>query len=136
MKPKKRGGKMKKKTIELQVLPIKELEILSHVARVQKILKLVRDGKIVLLDGRLDPVDEAELIKGTMKHVDKEFQGIELGVLTLGDKQKSLGGRVKSFLEKLILGYHRGITIIGPANIIQEIKQDPDKAILLMELKK
>jgi hypothetical protein len=27
----------------------------------------------------------------------------------------------------MVLGDRRGMTIIGPANVVQEIKQDPDK---------
>ncbi|MCD6589734.1 DUF2073 domain-containing protein [Candidatus Woesearchaeota archaeon] len=126
----------RKNTIEIQVLSMKELKGLSHVARVHKILNMVKEQRILLLDGNLEPSEEAELIKDTMKQVDRKFPGIEIGVLRIGEKDRTIGTRIREFFEKLLFGHKKGITIIGPANIVREIKQDPDKAILLMELKK
>ena len=125
-----------KKTIEIQVVSLKELKELSYVARVKKILNIVKEQKILLLDGDLAPEEEAELIKDTMKQVDKKFPGIEIGVLRLGKQEEGLKARIRGILEKLILGHRSGITIIGPANLVKEIKQDPERATLLMELKR
>ncbi len=125
-----------KKTIKIKVISLNQFRGLSTVAKAQKIINFVKEDTILLLDGRLDPKEEAELIKSTMRYVDKSFPGIEIGVLYLDNEKKTFFEKIRDLLGAFLLGYKRGITIIGPANVVREIKKDPDKAILLMELRK
>ena len=129
-----KGGNKSKMALTLQFVPYSEIEDLSSLGRIKKLLKMAKEDKIVLLEGRLKKDEEAELIKTTMEEINEEFKGIELGIIypgkgTAGDIMK----RVKSNLANILLGDRIGLTIIGPASIVKEIKKDPDKIQLLMK---
>lgn len=113
--------------LTLQFIPYHEIEDISSQQRVDKLLEVVKNDKIIVLEGRLRSEEEAELIKRTMESIDQKFTGIELSVVYPEQKNSSLHKRLKQLLVSMILGDRRGLTIIGPANIVKEIKQDPDK---------
>lgn len=121
--------------LTLQFVPYNELEDLSEDDKINKLLGIVRENKIVLLEGRLKQEEEASLISRTMEEVDEGFKGIELSVLN-PEKQHDFFGALKHKLGVLLLGNRKGLTIIGPANIIKEIKKDPDKIQLFTNDKK
>ncbi len=117
--------------VTLQLLPYSELEGLSSVGKIRKLLNIAKEDKIVLLQGRLTSEEEAELIKVTMEEINSEFKGIELAVIN-SDLDKLAGlSKLKHSLANAILGDRSGLTIIGPATIVKKIKQDPDKIELL-----
>ena len=122
---KKRGkiGKM----LTLQFIPYSEIAGLNSEDRIKRLLELVKDEKIILLEGRLKETEEAELIKKTMESINEKFTGIELGVVNPHGKDISIYRQLQKILVRLLLGNREGFTIIGPANIIKEIKKDPDK---------
>ena len=111
----------------LQFIPYHEIEDLSSMKRVHKLLKVVKNDKIIVLEGRLRREEEAELIKQTMESINKEFTGIELSVIYPEQKNSSIHKRLKQLFVNMVLGDRRGLTIIGPANVVKEIKQDPEK---------
>lgn len=111
----------------LQFIPYNEIENLSSSRRISKLLNLVKDEYIVLLEGRLKKEEEAELIKLTMENIDKDFKGIEIGVIYPDNKKKDFLSSLKLGFVNLLLGDRRGLTVIGPATVVREIKQDPDK---------
>ncbi len=114
--------------LTLEILPYSEIEELSSVGRIRKILTIAKEDKIVLIQGRLTKEEEAELIKVTMEEINKDFKGIELAVLyPNSQKPKKLMDKVKNSIANIILGNSQGLTIVGPANIIKEIKKDPNK---------
>ena len=113
--------------LTLQFIPYTEIENLSSSKRVTKLLKLVKSEKIILLEGRLRSEEEAELIKRTMESISSKFSGIELSVVYPEHKNMAFFKKIKQTIINLVLGDRRGMTIIGPANVIKEIKQDPDK---------
>jgi len=113
--------------ITLQFVPYYEIAQLPSAKRVKKLLKIVKDNKILLLEGRLKKQEETELIKKTMELIDDDFKGIELGVIYPDAKDADLFFKLKKRLINLLLGDRHGLTIIGPATIVKEIKQDPDK---------
>jgi uncharacterized protein len=119
--------------VTIQFIPYSKIEALSTGERIQRILKEAKAGKIVLLEGRLRPEEEAALIRTTMEQIDKQFKGIELAVVQPSGKHTELGGRVKLALSRLLLGNRTGFTIVGPAAIVKEIKKDPEKIELLMK---
>jgi len=119
---------VEKKMLTLEILPYSEIEELSSVGRIRKILTIAKEDKIVLIQGRLTKEEEAELIKVTMEEINKDFKGIELAVLyPNSQKPKKLMDKVKNSIANIILGNSQGLTIVGPANIIKEIKKDPNK---------
>ena len=120
--------------ITLQFVPYYEIAQLSSAKRVTKLLNIVKDNKILLLEGRLKKQEETELIKRTMELIDDDFKGIELGVVYPDKKDTDFIFKIRKHLVNLILGDRHGMTIIGPATIVKEIKQDPDKIQLLTNI--
>ncbi len=119
--------------LTLQFIPYTEISNLSSEKKIQKLLKIVRDEKIVLLEGKLGSAEKSELIRKTMEEIDDKFKGIEIEDLDLERKDKALIEKMRSVLINFILGSRKGLTIIGPASIIKEIKKDPDKIQLFTE---
>ena len=119
--------------LTLQFVPFSEIETLSAVGRIRKLLNIAKENKIVLLQGRLKREEEAELIKATMEEINEEFKGIELGVIHPDSKNLRGIQKVRNDFYNFLLGDRQGITIIGPASIVKDIKKDPHKIQLLTE---
>src|SRR3989338_10154240 len=82
MVEKKRNQKIK--GFSIQFLPYSEIRTLDSNERIKKILKIVLDNNILILQGRLTSEEETRLIGDTMAmagHV-KSFKGIELAVIS------------------------------------------------------
>ena len=116
--------------LTLQFVPYSSIEGLSSLGRIKRLLKMAKENKIVLLEGRLKKEEEAELIKATMEEINASFKGIELAVLNPESKGSSLG-KFRNELAGFLLGDRTGLTIIGPASIVKAIKRDPNKIELL-----
>lgn len=123
--------------VTLQIMPYSEIEHLSSLSRIRKILNVAKDEKIVLIQGRLKKEEEAELIKTTMEEIDRNFKGIELAVI-YPNEEKDIGviGTFKNTIINKLLGDRQGLTIVGPANIVKQIKKDPKKIELLTNEKR
>ena len=119
--------------LTLQFIPYTEMEGLDSSKRLSKLMKAVKANKIVLMEGRLKSEEEAELIKKTMEEISPSFKGIELSVVNTASVDAGFLKKIKSKIINVLLGNRHGFTIIGPAKIIKEIKQDPDKIQLLTE---
>lgn len=81
------------------------------------------------MEGRLKPNEETDLIQRTMENLSKDFKGIELCTVYPNVKDKFL----KGLLVNILIGDRTGLTVVGPANIVKEIKRDPNKILLLTE---
>ncbi len=115
--------------LTLQYVPYREIQELSSVGKIRKLLNMVsKENKIVLLEGRLKKEEEAELIKATMEEINHSFKGIELAVIN----PSAQGNIIRSNLFNFLLGDRQGFTIIGPASIVKNIKKDPDKLQLFL----
>jgi hypothetical protein len=119
--------------LTLQFVPYAEIEGLSLAQKIKKLIDVVREDKIVVLEGRLKKQEEADLIKMTMEAIDEKFKGVEISVIYPESKSSDLMKKMKSGLASLLIGDRRGLTIIGPATIVKDIKKDPDKIQLLTE---
>ena len=119
--------------LTLQFVPYVEIESLSSVKRVQKLLSIVKNNKIILLEGRLRSHEEAELIRKTMEEIDDQFKGIELSVINPERHNMAFLKKVHNIFMNMLLGNRVGFTIIGPATIVKEIKQDPGKIQLFVQ---
>lgn len=118
--------------VTLQLVPYSEIELLSSLGRIRKLLNIAKEDKIVLLQGRLKKEEEAELIKVTMEEINKDFRGIELAVVDSANNSRLNGfNKVRASVVNALLGERQGLTIIGPASIVKEIKRDPTKIELL-----
>lgn len=120
--------------LTLQFMPYSDIETLTSKERIEKLLSIVKEEKIILLEGKLRPQEEAELIRRTMESIDENFTGIEISPLDVASKSdQAFFQKLKTRLIGLILGNRQGLTIIGPASIVKEIRKDPDKIQLLTE---
>ena len=135
MVAKKTSRQKKIKGFAIQFMPYSEIKNLGSTDRIRRILDIAFSNSILILQGRLKPEEETRLIEDTMAmigHV-KNFKGIELAVISSHEK-KSYFDRVKSNIAIKLSGADLGaITIIGPASVVKEIKQDPKKIELLMK---
>ena len=119
--------------ITIEFVPQSEVANLSSLGRIRKLLKLAKEDKIVMLEGRLKPEEEAELIKMNMEEIDDEFKGIEFAVINPEDEKPDFLKKIRLNLVNVLLRYRPGFTIIGPASVVKEIKKDPHKIELFMK---
>ncbi|MBI4146155.1 DUF2073 domain-containing protein [Candidatus Woesearchaeota archaeon] len=122
--------------VTLHIVPYTEIETLSSLGRIRKLLTIAKENKIVLLQGRLRKEEEAELIKTTMEEINKEFKGIELAVINPSQTAQDGLQKFKHDLVGLFLGEQQGLTIIGPSTIVKSIRKDPTKIELLTQERK
>ena len=59
--------------------------------------------------------------------LNEEFKGIELAVIDEEEEVTTGLSWIKQGLINHFLGDRQGLTIIGPASIVKEIKKDPKK---------
>jgi hypothetical protein len=123
------------KGLSLQVIPFSEIAEMTISERVKRILGLVMDNKIALVQGRLRAEEEARLIEDTMALVDhvKNFKGIELAVISPDLKDAGFMMKIKNEIAKTLIGDNNALTIVGPGSIIKEIKRDPRKIELMFK---
>tara|TARA_Y100000034_G_C6826195_1_gene372506 strand:+ start:188 stop:574 length:387 start_codon:yes stop_codon:yes gene_type:complete len=117
--------------LSIEFIPYSEIESLTSVGRIRKLLKLAKEKKIVLLQGRLKKDEETELIKTTMEEINKDFKGIELAVVYPEKKNVDFLNKAKNAFFNAIMGDRLGFTVIGPATVVKEIKRDPNKIQLM-----
>jgi hypothetical protein len=121
--------------VSLQFIPYAEIAYLTSFQRVKKLIDTVSNDKILLIQGKLHPDEEADLIQEAMKkiRVSSKFKGIELATFT--PRARHLG-MFQNFREKLAVtffGDRDVLTVIGPAAIVTEIKKDPTKLELFLK---
>ena len=118
----------------IQFLPYSEIRDLDSNRRIRKILDIVLENNILIIQGKLKAEEEARLIGDTMAmigHV-KNFKGIELAVISGNGKEGFFGKMGKGIANVLAGGDFSAITIIGPASIVKEMKRNPKKIELLL----
>ncbi|HLC55302.1 MAG TPA: DUF2073 domain-containing protein [Candidatus Nanoarchaeia archaeon] len=113
--------------LTLQFVPYSDIERLDSSARIRKLLNIVKEEKIVLMQGRLRPEEETGLIEKTMESIRNKFTGIEICTIYPEEVSADLFGRLKKEFYKALIGDREGITVIGPATLIKEIRRDPNK---------
>ncbi len=115
-------------------MPYSEISKLETVERIKKLLRIILDNKVVILQGRLKPEEESRLIEDTMIMIGniKGFKGVELAVISQDSETKTMVDRVKFGLAKALVGQQDAITVIGPASIVKEMKKDPKKLEVMM----
>jgi hypothetical protein len=119
--------------LTLQYIPYSQIEKLNSAKRIAKLINIVKQDNIVFMEGRLTKEEEAELIKKTMEEISAKFTGIEIA--TVYPEKDDMAGFKKLFAN-FLLGNRQGMTIIGPATIVKQIKKNPEKIQLLTQDKK
>ncbi|MFA5258445.1 MAG: DUF2073 domain-containing protein [Candidatus Pacearchaeota archaeon] len=124
----------KLKGLTLHFMPYSEIAKLETVERIKKLLKLILDNKVVIIQGKLKPEEESRLIEDTMIMIGniKGFKGVELAVIAQDSSDKTVFDKFKFGLAKALVGQQDALTIIGPASIVKEMKKDPKKLEVMM----
>ena len=122
------------KGFSIQFLPFSEIKGLNSDERIKKILGIILDNNILILQGRVTASEEARLIGDTMAMIGhiKSFRGIELAVIAGNGKEGFFGKMGKGIANALAGGDFSAITIVGPASIVKEMKRNPKKIELLL----
>lgn len=129
--------KKNSKDLTIHFMPYSEIAKEDTIHRIKKILGLILDNKLIILQGRLKPEEESKLIETTMTLIGnvKGFQGVEISTLSGDSENKNLFDRVRHNIAKILVGEQDAITLIGPASLVKEIKKDPKKIELMLERK-
>ena len=122
------------KGLTLHFMPYSEIAKLDTVDRIKKLLKIILDNKVVILQGRLKPEEETRLIEDTMIMIGsiKGFKGVELAVISPDSENKGFFEKMRFGIAKALVGQQDSLTIIGPASVVKEMKKDPKKLEVMM----
>lgn len=117
----------------MQYVPFEEVSNLDSERKIQKLIRIVKQNKLVLMEGTLTSQEEADLIEETMESIDSKFKGVEITSFNpLEKNNKQIQDKLKQKFMEMIWGRRRGLTIIGPANIVREIRKDPNRIQLFL----
>jgi hypothetical protein len=121
--------------LTIQFLPYSEIENLSSGDRIKKILDIILDNKLVVIQGKLKSEEEARLIEDTMALVGriKGFKGVELAVISPDVRRRDVLSQLKHGIANALVGNTESLTVIGPASIIKEMKKDPRKLEIIQK---
>jgi len=136
------------KKIKMDFVSATMLNDKSGKKKINFILSKVKDGSILVVDGVLKPEEEIDLIKETMRRVDDGFPGIEVcslkkqakGWQQFFDVLSDRSEKVQDIIWRGITGkpinkgLKTGLTLIGPAKIIKDVKKNPDSFSVLAEV--
>jgi hypothetical protein len=105
--------------IAFNLISRQKLGGLTSDEKLKFILKEVKNGKILVLEQGLTPMEQTSLIERTMKEIEQDtFIGVEM---------EGYGEDRPTFLQKLFgLTKRPRLTLIGPANLLKMIKKDND----------
>jgi hypothetical protein len=131
---KKLKKKAKEKDLTIHFMPFSEIAHLGSLDRIKKIMGLILENRLIILQGRLKPDEETKLIENTMTLIGniKGFQGVEISTLS-GDNEKTLFDRLRHNIVRILIGEQDAVTLIGPATIVKEIRKDPKKIELILK---
>jgi hypothetical protein len=134
---KKKGKRISKKDKELTIhfMPYSEIAHEDAIGRIKKIMGIVLKGKIIILQGKLRPDEEARLIENSMTLIGniEGFQGIEIAGLSGENENRGLFEKVRHNIARILVGEQDAITIIGPASVVKDITKDPKKIELMLQ---
>jgi len=134
-KKKRISKKSEKGNLTIHFMPYSEIAKEDTTGRIKKILGVILQNKIIILQGRLNPEEETRLIENTMTLVGniKGFQGIEIATISNDNEHRTLFEKVRRNIAKILVGEQDAVTIIGPANLVKEIKRNPKKLELMLK---
>ena len=119
--------------VTFQFIPYQDMENLTSAKRVNKLLNIVKEDNIVIMEGRLRKEEEADLIEITMEEISPKFKGIELSVIYPNKENQDAFQRLRDTFVNMLLGDRIGLTIIGPASLVKKIEKNPDKIELFTQ---
>jgi hypothetical protein len=105
--------------IAFNLISRQKINALTTEEKLNFIIKEVKNGKILVLEQGLTPVEQTSLIERTMKEIEHDtFIGVEM---------EGYGEDTPTFFQKLFgMAKRPRMTLIGPANLLKMIKKDSD----------
>jgi hypothetical protein len=130
----KKEVKRKENDLTIHFMPYSEIAKEDSLGRVKKLMGLILENKIIILQGRLKPEEESKLIETTMTLIGniKGFQGVEISTLS-GQEDQTAFDKIRHNIARILVGEQDAITLIGPASSVKEIKRDPKKIELMLK---
>jgi hypothetical protein len=124
-----------KSNLTIHFMPFSEIAKEDAIGRIKKIMGIILDQKIIILQGRLKPDEEVRLIENSMTLIGniKGFQGIEIAAISGDSEYEGVFHKVRHNLARILIGEQDAITIIGPASVVKDIKRDPKKIELMLQ---
>lgn len=131
------GRRSKKDDLTIHFMPYSEIAREDAIGRVKKIMNVVLDGRIVILQGRLKAEEETKLIENSMMMIGNVagFAGVEIATLSGEDDNRTVFEGIRRNIARILVGEQDAITVIGPASVVGEMKKDPKKVELLLSRK-
>lgn len=122
------------KGLTIHFIPNSEIFNLDSTHRIKKLLNILMNNKVIVLQGRLRAEEETRLIEDTLIMVGKVkgFKGIELAVITPDLSELDMMSKLKHGIANALIGKADNLTVIGPASLIKEMKKDPKKLEIMM----
>lgn len=137
MAKKKKINKKKNKgdNLTIHFMPYSEIAKEDTIGRIKKIMGIVLDNKIIILQGKLKPEEEVRLIENSMTLIGNiaGFQGIEIAGLSGESENRGLFENIRRNIARILIGEQDSITIIGPASVVKEMTRDPKKIELMLQ---
>ena len=110
------------KNLMIKLVPYEKLRANG----VKELLTDLKKNAIVVVDAKLSPEEEANLIEETMSSISDKFSGVEIGSFDVSKEEESdFLKRLKGRLAEFLLGRKQGLTVIGPADVVKKMKKDP-----------
>ncbi len=110
--------------VQLEFVAARVLNGMNELEKLKYILSEVKKKKILVLEKGLTRQEERSLFKMTMENVSRSFPGIEIS--SFGEEPAGVRSRLIQ-----LLGGRIEMTVIGPSDLVKEIKRDPDKLRVL-----
>ena len=94
------------------------------------------------MQGKLKPEEEAKLIERTMGQITRDFPGISFCTVYSSVKQgrkkkqdffQKAGEMISETVYKTVMGKRDGLTIVGPATVIKDIRKNPSQIDLFIQ---
>ena len=123
------------KDLTIHFMPYSEIAHEDAIGKIKKIMGIVLQNKIIILQGKLRPEEETKLIENTMTLIGniRGFQGVEIAAISGDSEHRGLFENVRRNIAKILVGEQDAVTIIGPATIVKEIKRNPKKIELMLK---
>ena len=120
------------KNLSIDFIPMEILKETPLEQRVEMIIEKIKANKLIVINSQFNPKEEAVLIQKTMELISRTFTGIEICSLPV-NADAGFFEKIKTSIVNFLTGRKSGITVIGPAKAIKEIKREKNRINLLMK---
>lgn len=122
-KKKKKSKKQDDGGVAVNLLSKQKLDELSSTEKIKYIINEIKQGKVLVLESGLTPMEQSTLIEKTMAKIDHDtFIGIEMEGYSDDDNGNSM---LSGFIQKLMGVVKKPrMTVIGPAHLLHTVNKD------------